>query len=696
MVEKLSVPRCLKAPVTTDIERCELHLFSDASENAFAAVAYARFTDADNQKHTSLIMSKSRLAPLKQISIVRLELQAAVLATRLATTIHRELNYEFDETVFWTDSQVVLQFISSESRTFNTFVANRVSEIQDSTQSSQWRHVPGLQNPADIGSRGMPASRLGESELWWHGPAFLKEDCNEWPSLHIPGLSAEIPELKRSVETPAVGFVGDPAPRLVDPSRFSSWSRYRRVVAWVRRFTVNARARSEKNGRMNGPLTVEELLDAEAFIIAEDQSRQTIDTPQGLSLFRDDRGVFRVKGRLASAPLAEVSQTPVVLSPDSEVTKLIISDLHAKVLHSGVGHTLNQFRQKYWAPKARSVVKKVLHTCMYCRNRRSKPSPPKMADLPKERFDTSRPFMSVGLDYLGPLYVKKFRRTEKRYVLLVTCLATRAIHLEVAYSMDMDSFLMAFRRFVARRGSPAVVFSDNGSNLVAGEKELRQSLEEWNQNHLSDALAQDGIQWKFNPPTASHMGGIWERLVASVKRALRVVLGDKIVTDDVLHTVLTEVEYVFNSRPLTYVSGAANEPEAITPNHFLLKSGSTSALPPGVFGDEEVMSRKRWRQTQALTNQVWRRWMREYIPTLIARKRWNTDTCNVAVGDVVLLVSEDSPRGHWPLGVVDEAYPSQDGVVRSALVRTSSGSYRRPCTKICVLEKRSQKKPQSA
>ena len=187
------------------------------------------------------------------------------------------------------------------------------------------------------------------------------------------------------------------------------------------------------------------------------------------------------------------------------------------------------------------------------------------------------------------------------------------------------------------------------------------------------------------------MGGVWERLVASVKRALYVVLGNQIVSDDVLHTTLTEVEYALNSRPLTYVSGTADDPEAMTPNHFLLKSGSASALPPGVFGEEEVMSRKRWRQTQALANQVWRRWMREYIPTLIARRRWNADTRNVTVGDVVLLVSDDEPRGHWPLGIVEDVYPSKDGIVRSALVRTSSGSYKRPCTKICVLEKRDPK-----
>ena len=321
-----------------------------------------------------------------------------------------------------------------------------------------------------------------------------------------------------------------------------------------------------------------------------------------------------------SAPLAEVSQEPIVLHPSSDVTRLIISDIHVRVMHSGLSHTLNQFRHRFWTPKARSTVKKILWNCAKCRNRRAQPVCPKMASLPKDRFDMSRPFSVSGLDFLGPFNVKKFRKTEKRYVLLITCLATRAIHLEVAQGLDTDSFLLAFRRFIARRGKPQCVWLDNGTNLVGGEKELREALASWNEHQITDALSQEGIEWKFNPPTASDMGGVWERFVASVKRALRVVLGHQIVSDEVLHTTIVEVEYVINSRPLTYVSGASNDPEAITPNHFLLsgKMTSTSALPPGVFDDSD-MTRKRWRQTQALTNQVWRRWLREYLPTLIVR-----------------------------------------------------------------------------
>ena len=171
----------------------------------------------------------------------------------------------------------------------------------------------------------------------------------------------------------------------------------------------------------------------------------------------------------------------------------------------------------------RSTVKKQLRRCPFCRNRRAAPQPPKMADLPEARFDSRRPFSTVGLDYFGPLTVKKFRKTEKRYVLLITCLATRAVHLEVAASMDTDCFLMALRRFIARRGKPHTIYSDNGTNLVGGERELREGIERWNQDQITDALSQRNIEWVFLPLASLHMGGAWERLVASVKLALRVV-----------------------------------------------------------------------------------------------------------------------------------------------------------------------------
>lgn len=310
-----------------------------------------------------------------------------------------------------------------------------------------------------------------------------------------------------------------------------------------------------------------------------------------------------------------------------------------------------------------------------------------MANLPEARFDARRPFSTVGLDYLGPFTVKKFRKTEKRYVLLITCLATRAVHLEVAASMDTDCFIMALRRFIARRGRPHTVYSDNGTNLVGGERELREAIKQWNQSKITDALSQRDIRWVFLPPAAPHMGGSWERLVSSVKRALRVVLGHQCVSEDVLVTALAEVEFMLNGRPLTYISSDPQDLEPLTPNSFLL--GATEGkegLPPGVFSEGDMLGRRRWRQTQILADHLWKRWRQEYLPFLAARQKWRTENRNLQVDDLVILAEDNTPRGYWPLGRVTQVFPSSDGRVRSAEVKTKSGTYVRPVTKLCHLE----------
>ena len=216
---------------------------------------------------------------------------------------------------------------------------------------------------------------------------------------------------------------------------------------------------------------------------------------------------------------------------------------------------------------------------------------------------------------------------------------------------------------------------------------MREGIEAWNKSQIINHLSQIQIEWKWNPPASPHMGGAWERFVASVKRVLRVVLVNHRVPEDVLHTSLVEVEYILNGRPLTYVRSDERDPEALTPNHFLLGySGANGGLPPGVFGEHDLLGRRRWRHTQALANQLWKRWRKEYLPTLLARQKWQSETNNLQVDDVVLIIEENAPRGFWPLARVTKIYSSSDGRVRSVDVKTATGTYRRPVSKLCLLE----------
>ena len=287
-------------------------------------------------------------------------------------------------------------------------------------------------------------------------------------------------------------------------------------------------------------------------------------------------------------------------------------------------------------------------------------------------------FLQHWCDYFGPLLVKERRSTVKRYGCLFTCIVTRAVHLEVAHSLETDSFIMALRRMMARRGKPRNIYSDNGINFVGAERELKECLDRMEQAKISDTLSQDGIQWFFNPPSAPHFGGVWERLVKSAKKALKITLNGQLVNDEALLTFIAETESLLNSRPLTHVSVDPQDLEAISPNHFLIGRNSPN-VPPDVFDERDLCSRKRWRQAQTLTDHFWRRWLREYVPALTERKKWRTRSqTDVQIGDLVLVVEDNLPRGKWNLGQVVKTFPGNDGLIRTVEVQTKQGTFKRP------------------
>ena len=700
-LERVTVPRCFEAAT---VSGKDLHIFCDASQDAFGAVAYITSVTPDDRRSSSMVMSRTRVAPLRQISIVRLELQAAVLGVRMANVIQKELSVKVERVRFWTDSTVVLQYVRNDSRRYHTFVANRVAEVRESSQPSQWKHVPSSMNAADVCSRGASVAELASDSRWVEGPEFLLQGEEYWPEQPShPSDDVDDPEVRKQ---PAVlALSPDTAVTVLpDAGKFSSWTRYRRVVAWMIRFVRNFVAKNcqkRADWKLEGPLSAEELRRAEMKILADCQARcfsaeitklrcdsqvKTDGKLQQMSPFLDDEGLMRVGGRVDKAPVDYSTRHPVILPSKDDVTRLIVTYSHAKVLHSGQERTLTEVRKSYWILKARSTVRRILFRCTVCKRRRANPQVPRMADLPTGRFDTSRPFSAVGVDYFGPMLVKKYRKTEKRYGVLFTCLSTRAVHLEVANSLDTDSFIMALRRFIARRGQPDSMYSDNGTNFVGGERELRQSLQEFDQARIVDELSREHTKWTFLPPSASHMGGVWERLVGCVKRALRVVLGTQCVTDEVLHTALLEVEAMVNGRPLTYVSSDSTDFEPLTPNHLLLGCANVNTS-PAVVSPRELNSRRRWRQSQVLAEHFWKRWRQEYVPTLLSRHKWLLKTRNLRVGDVVLMMESDTPRGFWPLARVVKVFPGDDDAVRSVELRSAGGgTYHRPVAKVCLLE----------
>ena len=214
---------------------------------------------------------------------------------------------------------------------------------------------------------------------------------------------------------------------------------------------------------------------------------------------------------------------------------------------------------------------------------------------------------------------------------------------------------------------------------------MRQALEVWNEERLEKHMLQSGVKWHFNTPAASHHGGVWERCIRSFRSILRHLLHEQVVTDEVLQTVFAEVEFILNNRPLTEFSNDPVDLRPLTPNDILLHRPCPS-LPPGIFHKDDMILKRKWRQSQYLADVFWRRWLREYVPTLQTRQKWATVRRNFRKGDLVLLVDDNCARGDWKMGRVVDVYTAQDGLVRSVQVKTATSLLSRPVTKLCLLE----------
>ena len=702
---KLAIPRCYSLK-PGGVANVQLHVFCDASELAFAAVGYFRFQLNDGTVDTALVTAKSRVAPLKPLSIPRLELQAALLGARIANAITSSHRIQPDSTVFWSDSRTVLCWIKSDGRRYKPFVAHRVGELSELSNPDDWHWVSTIDNVADLASRGVAVNEIPPTSRWFTGPAFLKEPTSQWPT--VPSTSepvendADDAELKKE-------FVGHAAQRtnrlcLPDPERFSSWHKLVRTTAWVVRYVRKLKASvARKSTKLPAELLASEVQHAQTLwwkTVQQDcfpdelaSLRKGEPVSRSSRLYKLSAGldddVIRVFGRTDSAAeLRPSAKRPVILDPDHRYTRLLLQQHHVWNGHHGQERMANNLRQCYWILKLRVAVRRTWTECQRCKNERVIPLQPEMGQLPECRITANvRPFTNTGMDYFGPMEVTVGRRREKRYGVLFTCMSTRAVHLEVAHSLTTDACIQSIRRMSARRGQPAAIYSDNGTNLRGADRELRESIGELDQDRLTAELTARSIEWHFNPPAAPHMGGAWERLVRSVKVALRASLTEQHPRDEALLTVFAEAESLVNGRPLTHVPLDAEDDECLTPNHFLIGT-SSAALCPGVFNNADLCLRKQWRVAQALTEMFWRRWVKEYLPTLTRRTKWHQPCRQLAPGDVVVIADDKATRGVWPRGIVIAVHPGRDGTVRVADVKTTAGVYRRPVARLCYLDVR--------
>ena len=403
-------------------------------------------------------------------------------------------------------------------------------------------------------------------------------------------------------------------------------------------------------------------------------------------------GVIRVGGRLQrSSTLSKDFKHPIVLPKRHQLTGIIILLYHSEFGHNSSNYVLNSLRSRYHLIGQLRTVKHYINLmCMVCRNRKARFGSQLMAPLPPARVEPGRgAFENCGIDYMGPLEVKQGRNCLKRYCCVFTCLASRATHLEMAYDLATESFLMAFRRFLSTRGHQTrVVHSDNGTNFVGARSELQRGIKRLNQQQIVNELSPNGIEWKHAPPLASHQGGIYEAIIRLVRKAMDSLMSDRkmrTLTDEALVTLLKEVEFILNNRPLTQVASDPDAMETISP--IMLLTGSIApGLPPDVFTGSDGM-RSSWRACQLQIDEFWRRWQMEYLQLLQRRQKWLVPERNFKQNDLVLLLEEGQPRNLWPKGLIVEVFPDCDNLVRRVRVKTASGkTFMRDIRKLCLLE----------
>ena len=654
-------------------ENSELHVFSDASIHGYGAAAYVRNLSKDGYNST-LLIARSKIAPIKEHTIPRLELIAALLAANLAHEICNELKLSKSKVFCWTDSEIVLYWLQKKPDTLIPFIANRIEKIQQ--HSFPFAYVNTSENPADIASRGCNAIDLN-APLWLKGPEFLEQANKEWPTQKID--LSQIDERQGVKKKHVFNFSNLTLKIKRENGNFDDiplelyCSTYEKLI----RRTANLfKIFDFWRNKINPKIAILDyatyeakalklwikLVQAAAFApeisaLLRQKNLPVKSNIRALTPWLDNDNLLRVGGRLAYANVTQETKHPIILPKDHKFTLLLVKHAHETNMHMGTDWVHHHLRQKFWIISSRQLIKATLKRCLVCDKLQGKRGEQQMAQLPVPRVQQQVPFSHVGVDYTGNLYLRNDRKNSPAYIVVFTCLTTRAVHLEVVKTGQINDFVDALKRMISSKGTPTDIYSDNA--LIF--KTLKDRLEKGDLN-LNTLLP--GGKWHLSTEAAPHTGGVWERIVGLVKKPLSKIIGRQVLDYDEMITICKEVEGILNDRPLAEVS--ADSMEVITPSMLTIgrKIRACPMPEPNQPPTPRVNVKKQMTERDRLVARFWKSWLDEYCLSLQKMHKWDQKRPNISIGDLVLVERRPLNRSHWPLARIQEIFPSRDGLVR--------------------------------
>lgn len=710
--------------------KIQIHGFADSSTTAMGAQLYVRAVHPDGRITSNLVTSKTKVAPLKTVTVPRLELSAAETLARLFREVSQSMEWGDVEYTLWTDSSISLHWIRKEPCEMRIYVANRVASIQQKTDVRRWRHVDTRSNPADLASRGLSAAKLVNNEFWLHGPSWLRLPESQWPvsKFTVKETSDTLKEWKVHSVTQwkkVISIRAEKTEELIPITEYAAkLEKVLNIISYANRFMANlpnrekwkTESKKSKRGKVQvkfSPPSNEEKATAMMYLLRRAQeshygkeinalrSKQVL--PENsrilpLNPILDGDGIVRVGGRLNRSELDYEAKHPAIIPNGSDLARMFLDYAHRMTMHGGVQVSTHFIRRSYWIPKLRSELRRCISKCIVCVRLNARNQTQLMAELPADRIQSGKAFLHTGVDYAGHFYYRLVDRngqelaTQKYWIVVFVCLKTRAITLDMVADQSSVAFIRCYERFIARRGRCQRLYSDNGKTFIGAEKSIKLAMDKWITQSTLDHVHQKGTEWIFMSPAAPHQGGLYEAAVKSMKHHLKRSVGLHTLDQDQLATLLAQIEAVLNSRPIHPLSDDCDDLQALTPGHFLV--GESLIVPTAFEVEAEPKAIgivKAFRLRQKIVQNFWDRWRLDYLHTLQERKKWRKEKENLTIGTMVLLMEERTPPAAWSIGRIVAIKPGKDGLVRTVDIRTGTGTYTRPVQKVCILPVEAEK-----